>query len=29
MLISDLTPKNKELLAVRDDIQNILNTWYQ
>jgi malate synthase len=29
VLISDLTPKNKELLAVRDDIQNKLNTWYQ
>lgn len=28
-LISDLTPKNKELLAVRDDIQNKLNTWYR
>jgi malate synthase len=27
-LIIDLTPKNKELLAVRDDIQNKLNTWY-
>ncbi|MFL6560972.1 MAG: malate synthase G, partial [Bacillus sp. (in: firmicutes)] len=29
VLISDLTPKNKELLAVRDDIQNKLNTWYR
>ncbi|MED1472716.1 malate synthase G [Bacillus salipaludis] len=28
-LIRDLTPKNKELLAVRDDIQNKLNTWYR
>lgn len=29
VLISDLTPKNKKLLAVRDDIQNKLNTWYR
>nr|WP_263326273.1 malate synthase G [Neobacillus sp. Marseille-Q6967] len=29
VLISDLTPKNKELLAVRDDMQNKLNTWYR
>lgn len=29
VLISDLTPKNKELLAVRDDIQNKLNTWHR
>ncbi|MEH7748326.1 malate synthase G [Neobacillus drentensis] len=28
-LIGDLSPKNKELLAVRDDIQNKLNTWYR
>ncbi|MDR4945959.1 malate synthase G [Neobacillus cucumis] len=28
-LISDLTPKNKELLAIRDDIQNKLNKWYR
>jgi malate synthase len=28
VLISDLTPKNKELLAVRDNIQKKLNTWY-
>ncbi|MFS0778434.1 malate synthase G [Neobacillus sp. 3P2-tot-E-2] len=27
-LIIDLTPKNKELLAFRDDYQNKLNTWY-
>src|SRR3954471_16095720 len=27
-LIHDLTPKNKELLAIRDDIQNKLNTWH-
>ncbi|MGZ4161247.1 MAG: malate synthase G, partial [Neobacillus sp.] len=28
-LIHDLTPKNKELLATRDDIQNKLNRWYR
>jgi malate synthase len=28
-LIHDLTPKNKELLATRDDIQNKLNTWHR
>ncbi len=28
-LIGDLSPKNKELLAVRDNIQNKLNTWYR
>lgn len=28
-LIFDLTPKNKELLATRDDIQTKLNTWYR
>lgn len=28
-LIFDLTPKNKELLATRDDIQTQLNTWYR
>jgi malate synthase len=27
-LIIDLTPKNKELLALRDDFQNKLNAWY-
>jgi malate synthase len=27
-LIIDLTPKNKELLAIRDDFQNKLNAWY-
>lgn len=27
-LIHDLTPKNKELLATRDDIQKKLNKWY-
>ncbi|MGG1679984.1 malate synthase G [Neobacillus sp. NRS-1170] len=28
-LISELTPKNKELLATRDEIQIKLNTWYR
>ncbi|MDQ0216977.1 malate synthase G [Peribacillus cavernae] len=28
-LIDDLTPKNKELLARRDEIQNKLNAWYR
>ncbi|NEX79496.1 malate synthase G [Bacillus thermocopriae] len=28
-LIKDLTPKNKELLARRDEIQSKLNTWYR
>lgn len=29
VLIHDLTPRNKELLAIRDDIQNKLNTWHR
>lgn len=28
-LIKDLTPKNKKLLARRDEIQSKLNTWYR
>ena len=27
--IGDFSPRNKELLAVRDVIQNQLNTWYR
>ncbi|MEH6994223.1 malate synthase G [Neobacillus drentensis] len=29
VLIHDLTPKNKELLSARDEIQTKLNTWYR
>lgn len=28
-IVKDLTPKNKELLAMRDDIQNKINTWHR
>ncbi|QQZ10099.1 malate synthase G [Heyndrickxia vini] len=28
-LIEDLTPKNKELLAQRDDLQNRINSWHR
>ncbi|WP_191565623.1 malate synthase G [Metabacillus idriensis] len=28
-IVKDLTPKNKELLAIRDEIQNKINTWHR
>lgn len=28
-LVTDLTPKNKELLAIRDEIQNKINAWHR
>jgi malate synthase len=28
-IVKELTPKNKELLAVRDEIQNKINTWHR
>lgn len=28
-IVKDLTPKNKELLAIRDEIQNKINTWHK
>ncbi|RID88499.1 malate synthase G [Peribacillus asahii] len=27
-IITDLTPENKELLAIRDELQNKINTWH-
>ncbi|WP_191561500.1 malate synthase G [Metabacillus idriensis] len=28
-IVKDLTPKNKELLAIRDEMQNKINTWHR